>query len=581
MKLNLVPEDLKIEIIELSLTFLSFYSKVLHSHWLPVFQYLLIQIPINTIKAKLIPELMLLSDLTQKQITRQISCHLLASLAEVIKKDFKGPLLHRAKALSQDTNSEVREEMAKVWITIIKVLGRTILEDTIFFDILKLIEDEVESVKAQGIILLLKSLEIVTESFFCEEALQIFRSHIYKPHSKKIEEVLAENIGQLVYVCHGEFAKENLNLVKKFAASESSRKWVAFNYPCIVKYLFLTDELCDIAILLSTDPNMEVREIFAAGIHEAISLNLNCKVLRKIVGKLIEDPITRLIIFRKLLLWADIMDPSQLLLKLIKILTQTPEWRVQCEILQRFLSCFDKFNLKEVLDHLVPLLLHKMLTACWPIKTTCAEVLAYTIHNTFFIARKLDLCNIVKDKLARSSSCFDRVLFIEFAAQMAGFVSKKFFLKHFFNEFLVVGFDKTHSVQIKFLTSALVIGKYTEYEQILNVISQVDCKDTTVVQLCNKVVSFFHSKDFLEEFKENSARDKGKEKYENLQEVKEVKELENTKRRAIDETLTKGEQPKRLKKISVRVRLSESIGPKPLSTRSTAMIKKLIPVKKK
>ena len=90
LKLGLVPEDIKFEAIELSLTFLSFYSRVLHTKWLPVFQNLLPQIPQNIIKTKLVPELMLLSEFTQKAITRQVSCHLLASLAEVMGKEFKG-----------------------------------------------------------------------------------------------------------------------------------------------------------------------------------------------------------------------------------------------------------------------------------------------------------------------------------------------------------------------------------------------------------------------------------------------------------------------------------------------------------
>ena len=584
LKESLVPEDLKLEIIDLSLIFLSFYSRVLHSHWLPVFQYLLAHIPLNLIKVKIIPELMLLSDFTQKQITRQVSCHIFSSLAEVLGKEFKGPLLHRVKALSQDTNPEVREEMAKAWIIIIRNIGRNCLEETIFFDILKLLEDEVESVKAQGTALFIHSLEIVSDSFFHKEIVNILRSHVYTHNSNKIEEILAENLGPLISCCRGQFKTENLTLIKKFVTKDAvARRWVAFNLPAAVKFLSLSNELKEVACLLVNDADTSVRTTLAAGFHEIICLNKSCKVLRKISTKLIEDPVTRLIILKRLDLWVEIMDPSQLLIKIIKILTQPPDWRVQCRLVQSFLACFDKFNLKEVLDHLVPLLLHKMLTACWPVKLSCTELLAFTIHHTFYIARKLDLCNIVKEKLARSSSCFDRLLFIEFALRIAQNCSKKFFLKHFYDEYLSLAFDRAHSVQIKFLKSAAEIGVNTQHEQILNAISSVEYTDITVRNASQDVLQFFRSKEFSEQTKESAAKDKAKEYFENIQDSREVKELENSKRRITEELIVKGnvDDLRRHKKVVVKPRLAESIEPKSRSTKSTAVIKQTVPVKRK
>ena len=75
-----------------------------------------------------------------------------------------------------------------------------------------------------------------------------------------------------------------------------------------------------------------------------------------------------------------------------------------------------------------------------------------------------------------------------------------------------------------------------------------------------------------------------KEHFEIQQELQEVKELENNKRKIVDELSIKtcGDVSVKSKKIPVKVRLqSESIEPKPRGTRSTAVIKPLIPVKKK
>lgn len=585
LELGLIPEEVKYDATELSLTFLSFYSRVLHTRWLPVFQYLLPQIPINLIKTKLTPEVMLLSDFTQKAITRQISCHLLACLAGIMGKDFKGPLLQRVKALSQDTNPEVREEMCKAWIVIIKALGRTVLEDSIYFDILKLIEDEVEAVKSQGITLLIKSLEFISDGFFNKEVSNVLISHIYSNTNPKIEEAVAQNIGFLIAGCHGQLRPENIKLIQKFMAKDSKfKKAIAFNYPGIAKIMSLCADLKEIAVVISNDSDLEVRTVFASGFHEVLNLNKNCKILRKVAAKLIEDNDTKFFIFKKLQYWSVLMDSSQLLLKYIKILTQTTDWRTSVLLLKNFQNCFENFDMKEILDHLVPLVLHKMIAACWPIKVTCSEILANIIRNTFYIARKYDVCSIVKEKLAHSSSCFDRLLFIEFAMHMARINSRKFFMKHFFDDFLSMAYDNVHSVQIKFLMAAPLIAVYIQSDQIISTIVKTNYVHHTARNLCNEALSYFKTKEFLDKFEANMANDRVKEQFEIQQELQEVKELENSKRKAVDELAIKTSADNRLKnkKLPVKVRIgSESIDPKPRGTRSTALIKPIIPIKKK
>ena len=586
MKIGLIPEDLKFEVVELSLTFLSFYSKVLHSRWLPVFQFGLPQIPTAALRNKLIPELMLLSDFTQKSMTRQISCHLLGTLAGVLGKEFKGPLLQRAKALSQDTSPEVREEMSKAWLEIMRAVGKPVLEEAIFFDILKLLDDEVEVIKCNGMALLIKSLEMMSEAFFHKEVSALLPNLVFNNSSLKIDEVISENLGLLVLGCRGVHRPENIKLVKKLlAASPAIRKNVAFNFPAVVKFLNLCNEVREMLTLLSNDPDSAVRSTFASGFHEILSLNRQCKLLPKLAAKLLEDSETRPSAFKRLKSWSSLMDPSQLLMKFIKLLTQPLDWRSQCLFLQQFSECFENFNTKELLDHLVPLLLHKMLTACWPVKVSCCGLLSQLIHSTFYLSRKLDICNIVKEKLAYSGSCFDRMLFIEFAEHMARLHSKKFFLKHFFEEYLGMATDPIHSVQVKFLMSAPSVGLLTGSEQILRAMQEANYAGTTCKYLCEQAISCYKSKLFQEKTAgEVLARDRSKELFEQQQEIMEVRELEGSKRKTVDELVLKStaERPQKGRKVTVKGRLqSESIEPKPRGTRSTAVIKPMISVKKK
>lgn len=526
---------------------------------------------------------MLLSDFSQKAITRQVSCHLLAGLAVVIGKEFKGPLLQRVKSLSQDTNPEVREEMCKVWIDIIRAVGKSVLEETIFFDILKLVEDEVEAVKCGGIRLLIKSLEMVSEIFFQKEIAQILERHVYSISKLKVEEVVSENLGLLISGSQS-LKSQNLALIKRFVTKEVEfRKNIAFNYPGIVQILGLSNELKDIAVTLSGDTNTQVREIFAAGFHEVLSMNKHCKILKKVANKLVEDTETRIIVFKKLNQWTALYDSTQLLIKFIKTMTSSLEWRVQINLLTYFQNAFPSFSLKEVLDHLVPLLLHKMLTASWPVKKKAANTLAHIVKNTYYICRKLDLCNIIKEKLAHSKSSYDRVLFLYFAEHLVKLCSKKFFFRHFFEEFLSLADDKALNVRIQFLYSCSTVAMNTAPDLFLAKTRESEFASQAVQELANEVATYLASKEFEAKFSENVQKDKAKEMFEMQQELQEVKELESNKRKVVDDLGLKiAADPSKGKRVQIKGKVqSESIDPKPRGTKSTAIIKATVPAKKK
>lgn len=583
IKQNLIPDSLKLECIQVSLTFLSFYSRTLHQKWLPVYSNLLHHIPISTIKQKLLPELMLLSDCSQKAITREVSCHLLGELAVVFGKEFKGPLLQRVKSLSQDTSPEVREEMAKVWIQIIKVLGKNTIEETVFFDILKLIDDEVLGVRVQGVKLLIFVLEFVSESFFLKEVNQVLRNCIFSKQPKEIENVICENLGKIAVGCFGSNKSELLVLMKKFVMNENYRKSLAFNYPGLVQIIGLTNDIKEIGLTLLEDRSHGVQKTFAAGFHEVLSMNKHCKILKKIASKLLEEPECRSIIFKKLSIWSTLYDPSQLLIKYIKHLTLSLDWRTQTDLFHSFIAAFSNFSLKEVLDHFIPLILHKMLTSCWPAKSAACHTLCFILTNTYYIPRKLDICNIVKEKLARSNSSYDRVLFLEFCEQIASFASDSFFSKYFLQDFLNLSLDQVPSVLIKFFRSCQVIGTFGFKSNILETLEHVEFNSNKKI-LLNNLIEYLKSPETELKILENSNKNKQKKAFEAQLESMEVREVENIKKRTVDEAALKvtGENNNKNKKLVIKGRIhSESIDPKSRTTRSTAMIKPPQPVKKK
>jgi hypothetical protein len=492
----------------------------------------------------------------------------------VITKDFKGPLLQRAKALSQDPSSEVREAMAKTWLSIIRVLGKTFLEEMIFFDILKLVEDENLQVKLEGVKLFIHCLGFVSEGFFLKEASQVVKSLVFSNCPERIEQVVCENVGVLISGSCGQFRLEYVSLLLKLVKKDCHRKNIAFYYPGLVQLLGLSNEMKEIALTLS-ESSPEVMKVLAKGFHEVVSLNKHCKILKKITNKLLEDAEARIAIFKKLENWSKLIDPSVLLLKFIKFLTLPLDWRIQSELFQIFLSSFASFNLKEVLDHFVPMILHKMLTACWPVKQAACQVLCFILTQTFYISRKLDICNIVKEKLAKSSSSYDRVLFIEFCEILAEKTSNKFFIKHFLNDFLNIAADKSSAVLIKFLKAGYIVSLHGFKYNIQEVVEQLEVFGSAE-EMKQNLLGFLKLAETDLKIDENLLKDKQKENFETQLESMEMKETETNKKRAADEMALKSSPDKnsRGKKTLIKGRIqSESIDPKARSTRSTALLK--------
>mmetsp|Transcript_4129 Transcript_4129/g.3993 ORF Transcript_4129/g.3993 Transcript_4129/m.3993 type:complete len:81 (+) Transcript_4129:716-958(+) len=68
------------------------------------------------------------------------------------------------------------------------------------------------------------------------------------------------------------------------------------------------------------------------------------------------------------------------------------------------------------------------------------------------MTRKLDICNILKDKFARSNCCNDRLVFLYFIDYILPLQSKQFFSLVFAEDTIRLGSDNVSSVRIKFAT---------------------------------------------------------------------------------------------------------------------------------
>lgn len=334
---------------------------------MPVFDGLIVQVPIDLIKSKAIPMIILLSDYNQKPISRQISCQLLISLSEVLGKEFKGQILQRAKSLSQDTNSDVRQQMCKSWLAIAKVSTKETIEDVIFIETIKLVQDAVTDVKAEAIELLIQLLQFLTHSFIEAQAFAFIKNEVLVDLPSYAQIKLSQHIGPLLIAIKTMLTKEDRGIVIEVLShlvdsDRDVRKYIAYNMPGICSALGSCKSIKSLITKLTNDRENDIKVTIASGMHEIVKLDPNCKLLRKISQSLIESPITQICVLKNMQTWQICFSPSELLVKFTGILNAS-DWRGQLSSLKQIKEIFLQFPMKDIIEVFVPLLIIKMQTS--------------------------------------------------------------------------------------------------------------------------------------------------------------------------------------------------------------------------
>jgi len=577
---GLVPASLFEEVLAVTLTFLSYYSQSLHDHWLPVLEELLPQCPTKLYLSKAVPEIVLLSEPTQKDIVKVMVGKVLALSAYKLKKEFGEVLLQKTKVLSKDPNSRVRLAMCQAWKALIRSGGDF---ETCFLEVVGLLKDEDSFVRKKALGLFVDLLERMPDTLLQYKVISV----LYKEVFGELKLETGKHFGKLLTVAAKHLKPEKcyqiLNELKE--TGTETRLYLAKDLSLILGYFGFTKSSRDFLNWICQSEDFELKKEVVKSFPKLPGSVVKSKVFYKYSQEFIEDSELSLVIIDNLSSWAKLIDPSQLLMKVIAQLISQSNWRIQYKILQKLEDSLELFVLKEVLDHLVSLLINKVLTSYWKIKEKSAELLAYIVYKTHYISRKIDICNILKEKLANSTNCSDRVMFLHFTLGICNYHSIEFFTKHFSSEVLQLAHDAAHSVRLRLATDLVPIRRALDFAaepQFLEVL-EILCEDKypSIREAAAEASFLINSREFEYELHsaEREAEELARTEIEKLQAEQEIKEKQETQRRLAEELAAKAcAQRKtmvpRRSTFRTRTNLSIALSPKLRETRSIPSMSK-------
>lgn len=161
------------------------------------------------------------------------------------------------------------------------------------------------------------------------------------------------------------------------------------------------------------------------------------------------------------------------------------------------------------------------------------------------MTRKMDVCNLLKERFARSVSCNDRIVYLYFIGNILNLQSKQFFSNVFAEETLRLGNDHVSSVKIKFVHMIPQIRENLQNQhitQLKNMISNlVEDPIPTIRHQIQIVRAILKSDEFNNKLQSEETRreEVRRLKFEEEQAGQEAREQDEKKKRMVDELAAK------------------------------------------
>eukprot|EP01105_Mastigella_eilhardi_P014766 TRINITY_DN3364_c0_g1_i1.p1 TRINITY_DN3364_c0_g1~~TRINITY_DN3364_c0_g1_i1.p1 ORF type:complete len:807 (-),score=204.48 TRINITY_DN3364_c0_g1_i1:76-2496(-) len=286
------------------------------------------------------------------------------------------------------------------------------------------------------------------------------RDHVVIPAIKAIcrdppEEVidtLAQQLGELITKVFGVMEKSGVQLLVQLfnglalRKNNDVRRACAFNVPAVVASISgahsaLLGEVKDTFIALALDSHPPVRRAIVAGFHEVSRVvgKSHSGHVRETYIKLLKDSLEVVEPgVEHIVQTLSTLDTSQstflpLLLSAVmdcaNTISRAGDWRLLQAMMRELAQMAQFFTSAQILEKIVPFLMeHMKHTYCTPLREAAAQCVCGLMNNGIRNARKRrDICEKLKDNFAKSSSCWDRVLFVNIVQHINPAVSKKLF----------------------------------------------------------------------------------------------------------------------------------------------------------
>ena len=559
-----------------SLTFEALKNEKLKADWIPVVRKLSLVCPKSVFVQDGIPQILLLAESTQEN--KVLACKVLELCLGALGSKLESHVLQSLKVLSVDSCWEVRLAACKVWKVYFKHGANP---QVCFFEVMKLLKDSQKNIQTKALGVFLETLSEIPKELLESHALPLIENLVFK--ELKIE--AAKHLGKLLEVVGKRFSNQTYYALIKEIKESNSKIYLAQNFHKIFKFFGHTKFTRDLIEWLCKNET-KVKLAAVNSLQALPSSFQKTSAFSNIVRCFLEEEETLLMILKELKVWVKITQPSNLLKKVSKQLDSNSNWRVKFALLDKVKEVFGHFAVCEILDLLVPQLFRLANTSIWVLRQKAAKFLAYIVYRTFYTTKKKELCSNINFRLGASSSCYNRVLYLDFVSEILELHSSEFFLRHFAERTLTLCKDSTHSVRFKASTMLLQIRgalfgfSEIKFKKVLNSL----CSDPykSIREKALEFKSYMFTEEFQAYLRTKQTQEEKKLQFEATQQIQEQAYNDETKKKTGNSTETTQSTKKLFTKRKVLRTRFNKFAPSPrvqFKSRSVPLIK--TPVNKK
>lgn len=467
-----LPSTLLPALSRVTMTLLATWSPSVHETWLPVFSLILTQLSLTDVESICVPVVLSMGEPSQTVQTRTLACSLIGELSAKLGGKFKGEVWNRTRLLSQDPHFEVRKQMAmqltRISIAVDKAIRPLVLEEVSKL----LVDDEIEVSRAAA-----DHLEPLLD--FCDSSIlsKVLAEELIHSQDEFILLSLAKISGKLLQstlrLPNSRFSSAIYDFYKSLiqASSPALQLAGATNFPLIFKSHLSAGaetELTGVLERLAGSQLAEVRVATAQGLHEVLPACSRPQGLHHLVVNMLADPATMWEVAEHLAVLYDVLrgeDNKGFWQAVQPLLSPIHWWRHVSSVLREIAAMRAGWKIREILDFVQPNLMNLLRDGCWTLRLQALDLLVALLHDNFYKARRVEMCQTVAASFGQAASCFMRLLYVEFCLRVVKTHSKAFFETYFFQQLLELKRDGVVCVRIRLAEVLPRVGKVFSGEE--------------------------------------------------------------------------------------------------------------------
>ncbi|KAG0582621.1 hypothetical protein KC19_3G073400 [Ceratodon purpureus] len=398
----------------------------------------------------LIPQQMLKEDLLQLALAKaqgeetsqahSVSCNIFGAIAPLLDgKLIMQTYLHKAMALCQDTDTEVRTCMCEQLDPISRSVGLNTFMIFVFPELNELLKDEEPVVQAAAIESLVRLLDFLPPDIRQTQVLPSLRS-LCDEGSAAMHVTLARLLGDIIVKMVPDLLDDDamllLDAYKGLAqqSNEEVRQLCAYNFPAVLKTIGArkySTLLHGTYIQYVQDASPIVRCTAAACFHE----------VAKILGHFsVSNAQSKAATYTA-------MIPA--LVQADKSVSSTNQWRMQRCLLQAFPLLPEYFTSDQIYDNFVPICFRYMSDGVLPVKISAVLALAVFLRNNCKTQQRYEMSQRVVKEFGQGQSYWSRLLYIDFCESMLRVASSRMFKDNFLDSAINALQDPVPSIRMR------------------------------------------------------------------------------------------------------------------------------------